>query len=178
MLRTCLLFCLALCGALHLSAQLTADQQRQVDAIFADWNRQGSPGGSLAIVSKGEIVMKQGYGWADLEHQIPNMPHTVFYAGSVSKQFVAACVLVLEGQDRLLFDDDLRKYLPELPDYGTPITIRHAMHHLSGLRDYLTLWEIGGRDYLDRLNKQAVLEMIFRQRELNFIQQFGLFFAG
>jgi len=168
MLRIHLLFCLAFCAAQLLIAQPTAEQQRQVDAVFADWNRHGSPGGSLAIASKGEIVMKQGYGWADLEHQIPNMPHTVFYAGSVSKQFVAMCVLLLEEQGKLSLDDQLRKYLPELPDYGAPITIRHAVHHLSGLRDYLTLWEIGGRDYLDRLNKQAILEMIFRQRELNF----------
>ena len=168
MFRMHLLCCLALCAAQLLIAQPNAEQQRQVDAVFADWNRHGSPGGSLAIVSKGEIAMKQGYGWADLEHQIPNMPHTVFYAGSVSKQFVAMCVLLLEEQGRLSLDDELQKYLPELPDYGTPVTIRHAMHHLSGLRDYLTLWELGGRNYLDRLNKQAVLEMIFRQRELNF----------
>ena len=168
MLRILFLLCLSLGAAQFPNAQPTAEQQRQVDAMFADWNRHGSPGGSLAIVSKGEMVMKQGYGWADLEHQIPNMPHTVFYAGSVSKQFVAMCVLLLEEQGRISLDDEMRKYLPDLTDYGTPITIRHAVHHLSGLRDYLTLWQIGGRDYLDRLNKQAVLEMIFRQRALNF----------
>lgn len=149
-------------------AQISYEQQQQIDAIFAEWNRTDSPGGALAIVQDGQIIYKKGYGMADLEHGVPISPQTLFYAGSVSKQFVAMCILLLQEQGKLALDDDVRKHIPELPDYGKTITIRHMVHHLSGLRDYLSLWGLSGRDYLDHVPKQAVLDMIFRQKELNF----------
>jgi CubicO group peptidase (beta-lactamase class C family) len=105
---------------------------------------------------------------ADLEHDVPITPDSVFYVGSVSKQFVAFTLLLLEEQGRVSLEDDIRKYLPEFPDYGTPITIRHLIHHTSGIRDYLQLWVLSGRDYLDRVPVQAAYDLICRQKKLNF----------
>jgi CubicO group peptidase (beta-lactamase class C family) len=153
----------------QLQAQISAEQQAAVNRVFEQWNRNGSPGGSLAIVDQGRIVYKAGYGWADLEHAIPNQPGTVFYAGSVSKQFVAFCILLLQEEGLLSLDDDVRKYIPELKDYGYRITLRQMIHHTSGLRDYLDLYTVSGRDYLDRVPKQAMLDLIYRQEELSFV---------
>ena len=159
-----------------LPAQLSLQQQAAVDAVFAEFTKadtgrsgvMGRPGCALAIVKDGEIAYSQGYGMADLEHGIPITPHSVFYAGSVSKQFVATCILLLQEEGRIDIDDDVRTYVPELPFYGETITLRHLLHHTSGLRDYLDLWTLSGRDYLDHLPKEAVLEMICRQQALNF----------
>jgi CubicO group peptidase (beta-lactamase class C family) len=105
---------------------------------------------------------------ADLEHDIPITPGSVFYVGSVSKQFVTMCVLLLEEEGKLSLDDNIRKYLPEFPDYGTPVTIRHLIHHTSGIKDYLSLWGESGRSYLDYMDEDEVYRMICAQDELNF----------
>ena len=140
----------------------------KVDALFAEWDRPDSPGCALAVIRDGQVVYARGYGLADLEHDVPITPQTVFYIGSTSKQFVAACVLLLEEQGKLSLDDDLRRFVPEFPQYDRPITLRHLIHHTSGIRDYLTLWSLTGRSYLDDLPEQAVLDLICRQKELNF----------
>jgi len=89
--------------------------------------------------------------------------------GSVSKQFVTFAILQLVEQGKLSLDDDVRQYIPEFPDYGSPLTLRHFIHHTSGVRDYLTLWEMAGNSYLDEVPKQAALDIICRQKELNFV---------
>ena len=145
-----------------------ADQRAErVDKLFSAWDKPDSPGCALAIVHSGRIIYKRGYGMANLEHNIPITPQSVFYIGSVSKQFVALAVALLANQGKLSLDDDIRKYLPEIPDYGTPITIRHLIHHTSGLRDYLTLEDIAGVPF-GNFHEQDVLELIARQKELNF----------
>ena len=140
----------------------------QVNKIFAKWDRTDSPGCALTVIKDGTIIYKRGYGLADLEHRIPNSPETVFYIGSVSKQFVTMCVLLMEEQGLISLDDDVHKYFPELPDYGHPITIRNLIHHTSGIRDYLTLWHLAGHNYLDDMDEQVVYDLICRQKELNF----------
>ncbi|MCD6308023.1 MAG: beta-lactamase family protein, partial [Candidatus Latescibacteria bacterium] len=140
----------------------------ETDAVFAEWDRTNSPGCTLAVIKDGEIVYSRGYGMADLEHDVPIGPETVFYIGSESKQFVAACLLLLEEQGKLSLDDDIRKYVPELPSYGAPITIRHCILHTSGLRDYFTLWSLAGIDYADFHPEMEVVDLIARQKELNF----------
>ncbi len=141
---------------------------RQVDAIFAEWNRTDSPGCSLAIASGGDTAYTKGYGMASLEHGAPIRPDTVFYAGSVSKQFVAFSVALLAEEGKLSLDDDVRRWVPELPDYGQRITLRHLLHHTSGLRDYLGLWALSGRNTLDSIPADHALDLIVRQRDLNF----------
>lgn len=139
-----------------------------VDALFEEWNNVNSPGCALAVIKNGEILYSRGYGVADLEHDIPITTSSVFYVGSVSKQFVTMCVLLLEEEGKLSLDDNIRKYLPWFPDYGTPITIRHLIHHTSGIKDYLSLWNKSGRSYLDYMPEDEVYKMICDQKELNF----------
>lgn len=105
----------------------------RVDKIFEKWNRPDSPGCAVGVFREGRIVYKRGYGMADLEHRIPITPSTVFTLASVSKQFTAAAVVLLAQQNKLSLDDNVRKYIPELPDFGAPITLRHLIHHTSGL---------------------------------------------
>jgi CubicO group peptidase (beta-lactamase class C family) len=139
----------------------------KVNRIFNQWDKPDTPGCALAIIKDGKILYKRGYGMANLELNIPISPQTVFYIGSVSKQFVAMCVAMLEKQGKLSLDHDIRKYVPELPDFGSSITIRHLIHHTSGLRDYLTLLDIAGIDF-GFFHQQDVLELISCQKELNF----------
>jgi CubicO group peptidase (beta-lactamase class C family) len=143
--------------------------ESRVDAIFARWSKSSSPGGALAVVREGKIIYSKGYGMADLEHSVPISPETVFYIGSTSKQFTAMCILLLEEEGKLSLDDDIRKYLPEFPEYSRPITIRHLLHHTSGVRDYLALWSLSGKDYLDSMPEEEVYDMLCRQKELNFL---------
>ena len=92
----------------------------------------------------GKTVLAKAYGMADLEHDVKNTPDTIFEAGSVSKQFTAAAVLLLAREGKLSLDDPVRKYIPELPDYGAPLTIRHMLNHTSGLRDWGSVAGIAG----------------------------------
>ncbi|TEU09344.1 MAG: serine hydrolase, partial [Candidatus Aminicenantes bacterium] len=115
----------------------------------------------------GKIIYKQGYGLANLELNVPIIPQSVFYIGSVSKQFVTMCIAILDKQGKLSLDGDIRKYVPELPDYGPPITVRHLIYHTSGLRDYLTLLAIAGIDF-GTYHEDDVVELIAQQKELNF----------
>lgn len=139
-----------------------------VDSIFSEWGKPDVPGGAAAVVQNGKIVYAKGYGLADLEHEIPNTPSTVFYIGSVSKQFVTFSILLLEEQGKLDLDDEVQDYLPDFPQYESPLTIRHFIHHTSGVRDYLTLMDMKGRSYLDHIEMQEAYELIKNQKELNF----------
>ena len=116
-------------------AQLGADTVRTIDALFERY-RSGSPGCELAISRNGQVIYSKAWGMADLEHHVPMTTASISEAGSVSKQFTAAAILLLEQQGKLSLDDDVRKYIPELPDYGKPILLRYMMHHSSGLRDW------------------------------------------
>jgi CubicO group peptidase (beta-lactamase class C family) len=139
-----------------------------VDAVFAQWDRPGSPGCALGVYQDGRTVYARGYGAADLEHDVPITPDSVFYAGSVSKQFTAMAAALAITQGRLGPDDNVRKYVPELPDYGRPITIRHLVHHTSGLRDINTLMVLAGRRDEDAFDNETVLRILARQKSLNF----------
>jgi CubicO group peptidase (beta-lactamase class C family) len=140
----------------------------RVDSVFAEWDRPDSPGCALGIIRDGEFVYRRGYGMANLEHDVPISSKTVFYIASTSKQFVAASVILAAEQGYLSLDDDVREYIPELPDYGDTITIRHLLHHTSGLRDYLTLWSLAGEEFADVHEPEDALAMIVRQKKLNF----------
>ncbi len=150
-----------------LSSVLADDRTDEVDKLFSQWDKSGSPGCALAIVQDGRIIYKKGYGLANLENDVPITPKSVFYIGSVSKQFVSFCIALLVQEGKLSLDDDIRKYVPEMPDYGTPITIRHLIHHTSGLRDYLELEGIAGIP-IGHYHEQDVIELLARQKELNF----------
>ena len=156
--------------AVHpISAQLPAGAASRVDSIFARWNSQSTPGCAVGVSRNGMPIFERAHGMADLEHDIANSPATIFEAGSVSKQFTSAAIILLAQQGKLAVDDDIRKYIPELPDYGTPITIRHMMTHTSGLRDWGNVAGIAGWPRGDRVHTHAhVIDILRRQRALNF----------
>jgi CubicO group peptidase (beta-lactamase class C family) len=120
------------------------DAPDQVSKIFAAYNHTDTPGCAVAVSLAGNEVMHAAYGMADLEHHVALAPDTVFEAGSVSKQFTAAAVLLLAEQGKLSLSDPISKYFPELPNYGTPITIDHLLHHTSGLRDWGSVEQVAG----------------------------------
>jgi len=168
LLRILILIAAALPLAASASAQPRADLSARVDSLFAEWDRPGSPGCALGIVQDGRLAYARGYGYANLDHDIPISPKTVFYIASVSKQFTAASIALLAQQGKLSLDDDVRAYIPELPDYGATITIRHLIHHTSGLRDYLTLMLLAGMRLEDVHTDEEVLDLVARQTALNF----------
>ena len=142
-------------------------EQKKVDGIFAAFDKPDSPGCAVGVIRDGMFVYRHGYGMASLELQAPLTPASVFYMGSVSKQFTAASVVLAQEQGLLSLDDDVRKYIPELPDYGTPITLREMLHHTSGLRDFLGLLELSGRHTEDIHSQAEMLDLIVRQKALN-----------
>jgi CubicO group peptidase (beta-lactamase class C family) len=144
------------------------DMHARIDDLFAPWARADSPGCAVGVMRDGEIVHLAGYGMANLEHDIPIEPSSIFHAASITKQFTATCVLMLATEGRLSLDDDVRSYVPELPDYGSPITIRHLLHHISGLRDQWDLLHLSGWRRDDLVTEQDVLDVAARQRHLNF----------
>lgn len=143
--------------------------EQKVDAIFSEWNSRTTPGCAVGVSVAGTIVLEKAYGLADLEREVPNTPNTIFEAGSVSKQFTAAAVLLLTRDGKVSLDDLARTYLPELPDYGSPLTIRHMLQHTSGLRDWGSLASLAGWERTTREHTHAhVLDIASRQRALNF----------
>ena len=157
-------------GGPHASNGSVPDERKTaaVDEVFADLTKTGSPGCALGVYRDGKIVYAKGYGLANLEQNAAITAQSVFDIGSTSKQFTAASILLLEKQGKLSVNDDVRKYIPELPDYGQKITILHLLNHTSGLRDYLTLMELAGVNTDSVTTDGDALEMIFRQKAPNF----------
>jgi CubicO group peptidase (beta-lactamase class C family) len=141
---------------------------KKVDQLFATWDKPESPGAAIAVIKDGAVVYKRGYGSANLEYNVPITPQTVFHVASVSKQFTAFAIALLANQGKLSLDDDIRKHLPELPDFGKKITIRHLIHHTSGLRDQWTLLGMAGWRLDDVITKEHIMKIVRHQRELNF----------
>lgn len=140
----------------------------RVDAIFAQWNRTDSPGCAVGVYRGGVIEYARGYGMGNLELGVALSPHSLFDIGSTSKQFTAMSIMLLARDGKLSLDDDIHKFIPELPNYGKTITVRHILTHTSGIRDYLTLWGLAGVDDADLTTDDDALALIARQRELNF----------
>ncbi|HEY3625746.1 MAG TPA: serine hydrolase domain-containing protein [Terracidiphilus sp.] len=148
---------------------LPPEMAAKVDKVFEKWNRQDSPGCALGIYQDGQIVYKHGYGMANLNDDVPITPETVFHVASMSKQFTAASILLLAQQGKLSLDDDVHKYIPELPDFGERITLRHLMHHTSGLRDQWALLGLAGWRYSqDLITDDDVMSVMVHQKALNF----------
>lgn len=139
-----------------------------IDALFTAWNSPETPGCATAASKNGRLVLNRAYGSADLEHGALNTPRTRFEAGSSSKQVAAAAILLLVRDGSLRLQDDVRKHLPELPDYGATITVGQLVHHTSGLRDWRYIAGLAG----DRLglhvhSNDDALAIAARQRSLN-----------
>ena len=158
---------LLFCGTV--SAQnLTPAEIKDINGVFSDYDKPGSPGCALGIYRNGSIVYAQGYGMASLELGVPITPKTVFDIGSTSKQFTAFSILLLQQQGKLSVDDDIRMFMPEIPDYGHRITLHHLMTHTSGMRDYAGLFDLAGVPEQNLTNDQDAVDLIVRQKALNF----------
>jgi N-acyl-D-amino-acid deacylase len=154
-------------GAVRFSG-LDPRTEARIDSIFREFDGDDRPGCAVGVVEDGSPTFARGYGMAHLEHGVPLGSGSIFRMASVSKQFTAALTLLLERDGRISLDDEVRLHIPELPDYGTPLTIRHLVHHTSGLRDYLALMALAGRGNDDVYDEGEVVRIIARQQELNF----------
>ena len=150
------------------AGQSKANIEAEIDHIFARWTTS-TPGCAMGVAANGQVTLAKAYGMADLENDVKNTPDTILEAGSVSKQFTAAAILLLAREGKLSLDDPVRQYVPELRDYGVPLTIRHMLTHTSGLRDWGSVAAIGGWPRTTRVHAHAhVLDIVSHQRALNF----------
>src|SRR5829696_1032099 len=145
----------------------------RVDSLFSNWRGADRPGCAVGVSHRGRVVLERAYGMADLESRVSMTPGTVVHAASIAKQTTALAVLLLVRDGKLSLDDDVRRWLPELPRYsetrGTPITVRHLLGHTSGLRDFFELLILArGRLEEERITDADAMAMVRRQRVLNF----------
>jgi len=163
-------FATVLLAGLALRGQnISPEMSAKVDRVFDKWNKPDSPGCALGIYKDGHIAYKHGYGMANLNDDVSITSQTVFHVASMSKQFTAASILLLAQQGKLSLDDDVHKYIPELPDFGERITLRHLMHHTSGLRDQWSLLGLAGWRYSkDLITDDDVMSVLVHQKALNF----------
>ena len=124
--------------------QLDVAAAKHIDSVFAAFATTHSPGCAVAVTRGTQVIFARGYGMASLELNVPITPRTVMDIGSVSKQFTAASILMLQQEGKLSLDDDVRKYLPQLPDLGQRVTLRHLITHTSGWRDYSDIMSLDG----------------------------------
>src|SRR5688572_20577471 len=162
---------LALALSSTVAAQQAADTTRvAVNRVFAAWSAADGPGCALGVSRDGQVVYENGYGMANLELDAPITAGSIFHVASVSKQFTGMAIALLARDRKLSLDDDVRKYITELPDYGHRITIRHLLNHTSGLRDqWDLLYMARGRFEENRITEADVLEIVARQKALNFV---------
>lgn len=142
--------------------------EAKIDLIFRDWDQPQTPGGAIAIVKDGALVFMKGYGLADLEDAVRTTPSTSFYLASISKQFTGYCIAKLIKDGRLALDDDVRKHIPEMPDFKRSLRVRDLIFHKSGLRDLYGLWPLTGSPLNGYISGDDVLKILYRQKGLNF----------
>lgn len=150
------------------AARASDPSPTEVDAIFADYDSTSSPGCSLGVIRDGELIYKRGYGMANLEYGIALSPDSVFRTASVGKQFTAMAIAILDQQGVISLDDPLSKLFPEFPDWADEITLRHMVHHTSGIRDYLTLAWLAGKGDEAFYTDEYALDLLAAQKHLNF----------
>jgi CubicO group peptidase (beta-lactamase class C family) len=150
------------------TSQLTPAMTARIDSVFAIYDSRTSPGCATSVVRDGQSVFEKGYGMSDFQHGVPISPSSIFHVASISKQFAAMSMVLLARDGKLSLDDDVRKHLPEVPDFGKRITIRHLIHHTSGLRDQWSLLSMSGWRADDPKSESDILWLVSRQRALNF----------
>jgi CubicO group peptidase (beta-lactamase class C family) len=166
--KSALAFTLLICG-LFTTYPSRGYETSKVDALFSQWNTAMSPGCSVVVAKDGAIAYEHGYGVADLESLVPITPQTVFDIASMAKQFTGLGIAMLIEQHKLTPESDIRSILPEVPDFGTPIAIQQLLHHTSGLRDWPETLQLSGVNMAAPITLDMIVEMVRRQRELDFV---------
>jgi CubicO group peptidase (beta-lactamase class C family) len=151
-----------------MAQQNTDEFSKKVDAYLSQWDKNDMPGVAVGVIKDGKLVYKRALGMANLDHDVPNTTATLFNVASVSKAFTAACVVLLSQQGKLSLDDDIRKYIPEVPQYADTITIRHLLHHTSGIRDYGPLIRFAGLPTDSDYDEKFILKTLARQKNISF----------
>lgn len=169
MKHTIVFFLLIYFGLASAQAQLSKDQSKKIDSLFMGWTEAGHPGGSIGIMKNGNVIYSKAFGLASLEYQIPNTEETIFNIGSVSKQFTAMGIVLLQERGLLSIDDDIHKYLPDMPDFGHTITIRQMLHHTSGMRSFHALLGLAGWRNGDPRTNEDLYRFMLKQKDLNFV---------
>lgn len=144
------------------------NKSNEIEGLFTAWDKTDSPGGVVIVSHKNEIVFSKAYGMANLPYNVQNTEETIFNIGSVSKQFTAMGIVLLQQEGKLSFDDDIKKYLPELQNFGKAITIRNLLHHTSGLRSSPELFGLAGWRDGDAITNEDVYRYMAKQTSLNF----------
>ena len=162
------LICMLLTPLVGLTQAVPDSLELKVDAVFQEYNSQMSPGAVIAIFSNGKVILKKGYGMSNLEHGIQNSPSTVFDIASLSKQFTGYAISTLIQEGKITVNDDIRKYLPFVPDFGKTITINHLLHHTSGLRDWPETLGLAGWHEDDACSFEDIMRMVKHQKDLDF----------
>jgi CubicO group peptidase (beta-lactamase class C family) len=163
-----ILLTLFISASLTLSAQLDSEQEAEIDSLFLSWNQPNHPGGTIGILIGDDIEYQKSYGLASLDYLVPNQPSTIFNLASVSKQFTAMGILLLEKQGKLSVDDKISKYIPNLSNIGDKITIRHMLHHTSGIRSFHELLWYAGWRWGDNRTNEDIYRLMEDQVDLNF----------
>lgn len=140
----------------------------RINELFEPWNSNKTPGTAIAIIKNDKVILKKAYGSANLEFGIQNTPETLFNIASNSKQFTAYAMLNLAQEGKLSLEDDIRKYIPELPDFGETIKIKNLAQHTHGIRGITYLLGMAGWHIEDVITRKAVLKLLTQQQELNF----------
>lgn len=148
-------------------AQINLDTE-SIDSLFVEWSDGKNPGASLGIYQDGQLVYGKGYGHANLDYDIPNTSKSIFRIASTSKQFTAACIILLEQQQKLELTDPLSKFFPDFPAYADTITVQHLLNHTSGIRDYLTVAYLKGLSDNDHYTDGDIMKWLIRQSSLSF----------
>jgi len=164
-MKKIILLILLLSPSVYTSAQ---NFNAKIDLLFNEWNQPNHPGGVVSIMKKNEILFSKAYGLANIQYNVRNTTETIFNIGSVSKQFTAMGIVLLHLDDKLSIDDDIRKYLPELDDFGKKITIRHLLHHTSGIRSSPELFGLAGWRDGDAITTEDAYRYLCKQKDLNF----------
>lgn len=151
-----------------ISAQLSKEEIQKIDSLFISWNQPNHPGGSVGILKEGKIIYSRAYGLASLEYLVPNTPDTRFNIASVSKQFTSMGIVLLQFQGKLSLNDNVRNHLPDLPVFEAPITIRHLIHHTSGMRSLHGLLGMAGWRGDDSRTNEDLFRFMMNQKDLNF----------
>ena len=145
------------------------DLVARIDRLFEKWDRRDTPGCALCVGRNGRPLATRTYGTANLEYGVPIEASTIFEAGSVAKQVTAASIALLAQDGKLSLDDPVRRFVPEVPDFGAPITIRHLLNHVSGLRCQWVLLSLAGRAPGTAVHTvDEILDLVSRQKRLNF----------
>lgn len=163
-----IVFFMVLMGCIGVHAQLTPEQSARIDSLFLEWNRPNHPGGAIAVMQDDKVVYSKAFGLASMEYLVPNTTGTRFNVASVSKQFSALGIVKLHLQGKLSIDDTIDKYIDGLAPFGSEITIRHMLHHTSGLRSLHALFVLAGWRDDDTRTNADLDRIIAKQTELNF----------